>query len=204
VPWEFHKDFANRFKTEPLKIPLIVSTLLLLYYCMYISQNFSAYMSSAPKSMRVLFLASLLLFTLAIGCAEVRYISDYDSVLDNDVTTLQQSTETFLNQLNNEVGTPQAAYSANVDFYTKADATLRTMATRASSEPKSKIILEQVQSLQKSFDDLQQLHKLTGDKGLSSANIANARSAIESQFQSILTLQLSLKSHSVAPSPTPK
>lgn len=136
----------------------------------------------------------------------VRLISDYDNVLDDGVTMLQQNTEAFLNQLNEEVGTPQAAYSANADFYTKSDATLRTLATRAASEPKSKIIVEQVQLLQKTFDDLQQLHKLNGDKGLSAANIANSRSAMESQFQSILTLELALKSSSAAsqsPAPSP-
>lgn len=160
------------------------------------------------SSVPVLFFAVLLLISslMAAGCA-VRFISDYDDVLDRDVTALQQSTETFLNQLDSEAGTPAAAYSANGDFYVKTNATLRTMATRAASQPKSKIIVGEVELLEKTFDDLQSLHKMNGDKGLSSANIANARSALESEFTSILTLELALKSHSGAPSvalPPPK
>ena len=160
--------------------------------------------SSAP----VLFFAVLLVISglAAAGCA-VRFISDYDDVLDKDVTALQESTEAFLNQLDSEVGTPAAAYRANSDFYVKANAALRTMATRAASQPRSKIIVGEVQALEKTFDDLQSLHKMNGDKGLSSANVANVRSALESEFTSILTLELALKSHSGAPSsalPPPK
>src|ERR1700733_1587053 len=82
------------------------------------------------------------------GCA-IRLISDYDNVLDQDVTALQQSTETFLNQLDTQVGTPAAVYSANSDFYVKANASLRTMSTRAASQPKSKIIVGEIGALQK-------------------------------------------------------
>lgn len=133
------------------------------------------------------------------GCS-IRLISDYDSVLDQDVTTLQQSTETFLNQLSNEAGTPAAAYSANADFYVKANASLATMATRATSQPKHTIIVGEVQAIQKTFADMQQLHQLNGDKGLSAANIGNTRSALESEFTSILTLELALKGNSSVPS----
>jgi hypothetical protein len=156
------------------------------------------------RSVQILFLAFFFAFTtlVTIGCA-VRFISDYDSVLDNDVTSLQQSTETFLNQLDSEVDTPAAAYKANVDFYTKTNAALRTIATRPASEPKSRIIVSEVQTVEKTFDDLQKLHQLNGDKGLSRANIANARSALESEFTSILTLELALKSHSGPPITVP-
>jgi hypothetical protein len=164
---------------------------------------------SLRKPVPILFFVVLLLISglTTIACLHVRFISDYDDVLDKDVTALQQSTETFLNQLDSETGTPAAAYSANTDFYVKTDASLRTMATRAASQPKSKIIVGEVQTLQNTFNDLQKLHQLNGDKGLSSANIANTRSALESEFMSILTLELALKSHSATPStalPPPK
>jgi hypothetical protein len=131
------------------------------------------------------------------GCA-IRLISDYDDVLDKDVTALQQTTETFLNQLGTEIDTPAALYSANVDFYVKTQATLSTMATRAASQPKSKIVVGEVQAIQATFTDMQKLHQ-AGDKGLTAANIANTRSALESEFTSILTLELALKSHAGMP-----
>ena len=148
-----------------------------------------------------LLLLAMLLATstlMMVGCAPVRFISDYDSVLDDDVTNLQKDTETFLNQLDSEVGTAAAAYSKNTDFYIKADAALRTMATRAASEPKSKIIVEQIQTLQGTFDKLKKLHEMSADKGLSSADISDTRSALEVEFTSILTLELALKSRSAA------
>lgn len=142
-------------------------------------------------------LCLLLLISGAAGCS-IRLISDYDSVLDQDVTNLQQSKETFLNQLTNEVGTPAAAYStsANTGFYVTTNATLATMATRAASQPKSKIVVGQVQALQNTFADMQKLHEEAGATGLTAANIANTRSALESEFTSILTLQLALKASS--------
>jgi hypothetical protein len=150
-------------------------------------------------------LLSIVLFFLSIavaattGCS-VRFISDYDSVLDQDVTALQQSAETFLNQMSNVAGTSAAVYSANADFYVKANASLATMLTRATSQPKSRVIVGEVQTLQKTYSDLQQLHQLNGDKGLSAANISNIRSALESEFTSILTLELALKGNSGVPS----
>lgn len=141
--------------------------------------------------------ALMLASGLATGC-NIRLISDYDAVLDQDVTTLQKDTEVFLNQLSNEVGQPAAAYStsANAEFYVKADASLATMATRAASQPKSTIVVGQVQALRQTYSDMKQLHQLNGDKGLSAANIANTRSALESEFTSILTLELALKASS--------
>ncbi len=144
--------------------------------------------------------ALMLLLTIFTAGCKIQLISDYDSVLDQDVTTLQQTTETFLNQLQNEVGTAEAAYSANTDFYVKTNASLATMATRAASQPKSKIIVGEVTALQSTFTDMQKLHQLNGDKGLSTANISNTRSALESEFTSILTLELALKSNSTVPS----
>lgn len=141
--------------------------------------------------------ALMLASSLAAGC-NIRLISDYDAVLDQDVTSLQKDTEVFLNQLNNEVGQAAAAYStsANTDFYVKADAALATMATRAASQPKSSVVVGMVQALRKTYSDMKQLHQLNGEKGLSADNIANIRSALESEFTSILTLELALKASS--------
>jgi hypothetical protein len=148
---------------------------------------------------RKLFIIALICITyFNLGCT-LRFISEYDEVLDKDVTTLQQSTETFLNELSSEVGTPAAAYNANRDFYVKTDALVRTMSTRAASQPKSKIIVGEVQTLQQTFNDMQKLHELNGDKGLTLPNISNTRSALESEFTSVLTLELALKAHKGVP-----
>lgn len=145
-------------------------------------------------------LPCILLFCVAGSGCSIRLISDYDSVLDQGVTALQQETETFLNQLSSEVGTPAAVYSENTDFYSKTNASLATMATRAASQPKSKVLVGEVQALQNTYADLQKLHKARGTNGLTLANINNTRSALESEFTSILTLELALKANANVPS----
>ncbi len=152
--------------------------------------------------LRFISFCSILLLTCGlatVGCA-IRLISDYDDVLDKDVTTLQQNTETFLGQLDYERGTPAAAFSANKDFYIKSDASLRTMATRAEAQPKSKVIVGEVQALENTFEDLKKLHQGDGGKGLSSVEIQDVRGAMETEFEAILTLELALKSHNGVPS----
>ncbi len=127
---------------------------------------------------------------------------DYDEALDQSLTALQLSTEEFLGQLDSEVGTPAAAYRSNSSFYVHADASLRTIKTRAEAEPKSEVIVKQLQELQGSLDDLQGLHKLDGEKGLSAIEITSARSGIESEFQSLFALQLALKTRLRPTAPT--
>ena len=151
--------------------------------------------------LRRLMLLLPLALCLLSGCA-VRLIMEYDDQLDKGLTTLQQSTEQFLSQLDSEAGSPKAADSANKDFYIHAEASLRTLETRAQSEPKSKIVYMQMEELRKSYEDLKGLHQLDGDKGMSPGEIHSARSGIESQFVSLFTLQLALKNRIKSPSTT--
>ena len=150
---------------------------------------------------RYLTLLCVLSLALLTGCA-VHLIMDYDPVLDQSISAVQASTEQFLSQLDTQVGTPAASYTNNQSFYVTTDAQLRTLATRAQSEPKSKIVVEQVAQLQASFDDMQKLHQLDGDKGLGHLEIATIRSGLENEFVSMLTLQLALKNRLSTPATT--
>ena len=105
--------------------------------------------------MKVLAPALLFFCLLLCGCT-AHLIMDYDDVLDRrSLTALQLSAEEFLSELDSEVGTPAAAYKNNSAFYVKADATLRTIKTRAEAEPKSDLIVKQLEELQGSLGDLQ-------------------------------------------------
>lgn len=135
------------------------------------------------------------------GCA-VRLIMDYDSALDQSISKAQADTEQFLSKLDYEVGTSAASLTNNKDFYPNMDAQLRTLQTRVDSEPKSAIIVRQMAELRGSYDDLWHLQQLDGDKGLSHVEITAARSGIENQFRSMLTLQLALKNRLRTPMTT--
>jgi len=128
---------------------------------------------------------------------------DYDPTLDQGITTAQSTMEQFFSQMDAEVGTPDAAFAKNQTFYVTMDAQLRTIATRAQSEPKSSIVVKQITELQGSFSDLKGLHQADGDKGLSHLEISAARSGIESEFISMLTLQLALKNRLKTPLTVP-
>lgn len=142
-----------------------------------------------------------LALAFAVGC-HVTFISPYDQVLDQDVSSLQQSTEAFLTQLTDEVGTPAAAYSNNADFYVKAQASIATMETRAAAAgSKGRQIATELSALQQTFTDMQKLHQLNGAQGLTAANLSNTKSALESEFTSIITLELALKNASTPPAP---
>jgi hypothetical protein len=138
----------------------------------------------------------VLLFScwLTVGCT-VRFIADYDSVLDQNMTSLQQSSEVFFTQLSNQGNTAAGNYANNVDFYVRTQATLTTMATRVGATPKSKEVTTQIQLLQKSFTDMQNDHKRDGN--LSADYLVHAKSAIESQFTSVTTLELFLKNNPI-------
>lgn len=139
-------------------------------------------------------IALLLLSWLSVGCA-VRFIADYDSVLDQNMTSLQQSTEVFFTQLSNDGSTAAGSYANYTDFYVKTQATLATMATRVGATPKSKEVITQIQLLQKSFTDMENDHKRDGT--LSAVYLSHAKSAMESQFTSVTTLELFLKNNPI-------
>jgi hypothetical protein len=150
----------------------------------------------------LLFFAAVSVLLLS-GC-QVHFIAAYDPVLDNGLTQLQQSTEQFLGTLDAEAGLPEASWTDNQSFYTQSDATLRTLITRAQSEPISAIIVQELQLLEKSYTDLMNLHQTMGDKGLSHVMIVDSRSGLENSYKSIFTLELALQSRlNTAAAPTP-
>lgn len=136
----------------------------------------------------------LFLLLLCVGCA-VRLIADYDSILDQSMTSLQQETEAFIAQLTTEVNTPAAQYVNNTDFYIKAQATLRTMATRAGATPKSSQVIAQIQELEKTFALMQNSHQNDGQ--LSLVYLGDIERTLNTEFTAVTTLELYLKNHPV-------
>jgi len=123
----------------------------------------------------------------------LRLIGEYDEVIDRSLTEFQQKTEAFLSRLELAQGTPQAAFDKNTDFYTEAAAAINTMRVRANAQPKKEILVEQLDLLKKSLEDLKKLHQLAGPNGLTQGPIEDIRSAMETHIESILKLELALK-----------
>jgi hypothetical protein len=134
-------------------------------------------------------LALVLVFT---GC-KVKLIADYDPVLDGSATDLSTRTSAFLSKMEVAAGTPAGSFAANQAFYADVQGQVTTLKLRSDQQEKSERIKELLDLLTKSVDDLRLLHERSGDAGLRKALIDPARSALETQFKALFTLENALR-----------
>jgi hypothetical protein len=139
--------------------------------------------------------AALLVATLlaSVGCA-VKWTPFYDDTLDKDVTSFQQSTETYLTKLEG-LQAPACTYPQNLEFYQQGSVQLSVMRTRVSASPHPKQLLEILDALSRNFTDLQTLQKNNGNECLNSTVIEAARKGFEPVFESLLAYELALKAN---------
>ena len=136
-----------------------------------------------------------LALAVSTGCA-VKFIGDYDQAIDTGVSDVQQRAEVYFGKLKADPSTP---YDPN--FYNDINAQLVVLKTRAHILRQNQIIEQQLQELQGQFDRLQTL-----DKGMTRpfpiGAIEAAESALTIGVESILRLELALKSGKAAPEAT--
>ena len=136
-----------------------------------------------------------LALAVSTGCA-VKFIGDYDQAIDTGVSDVQQQAEVYFGRLKADPSTP---YDPN--FYNDINAQLVVLKTRAHILRQNQIIEQQLQELQGQFDRLQTL-----DKGMTRpfpiGAIEAAESALTISVESILRLELALKSGKAAPEAT--
>jgi hypothetical protein len=148
---------------------------------------------------RVRFLSALSHVTVLLACfalsacLSVRLIGDYDNVIDQGVTDVQQKFEMYFAKLNSNPDTP-----FDQNFYDDISARLAVLKTRSTSMPNNEIITQQLGELQATFDDLQKMDKLVSrpiktDAVMKTTPFTNARTAIEVSVESILKLEIALK-----------
>jgi hypothetical protein len=139
-------------------------------------------------------LVLLLLFLFSGGCA-VTLVGPYDEVTDQAVTDLANRTEQFLVRMQ----TTGAPYQGNEAFYTDAKARLATIRLRAQLYPNNQGELKEIDLLSANLDNLAALHRvgpLTGAVGV------HARQLIETNFESLLQIELAKKRSSGVSAPT--
>jgi hypothetical protein len=139
-------------------------------------------------------LALLLLIFLSSGCA-VTLVGPYDEVTDQAITDLANRTEQFLVRMQ----TTGAPYQGNEAFYTDAKARLATIRLRAQLYANNQGELKEIDLLSSNLDNLAALHRvgpLTGAVGM------HARQLIETNFESLLQIELAKKRSSGVSAPT--
>lgn len=135
----------------------------------------------------------------ALPACHAQFISRYDEATDRAATQLHQQFESFLLEMEwlSQSDAPEAArqrtHEANREFYRQAQVALQSMRLRARAIPMNQRTLEQVDLLRDSVARLEDLHREGGERGLRPAVIAPLRELLESQFLSIIALELAKK-----------
>lgn len=127
------------------------------------------------------------------GCSSVRFLSEYDEVLDVGTSDLQRRVETFLLDMESKAGTTAGEYTANRAFYDAVQVEHIVLRTRAQAVPDNALTVEQLDLLGASFDKLRELHQRGGANGLPREVVEPARTALTTQFVAILRLELAKK-----------
>jgi hypothetical protein len=139
-------------------------------------------------------LYSLLLLIFSLGGCAVSLVGPYDEVTDQAITDLANRTEEFLTR----VETTGEPYHGNESFYSDAKARLRTIKLRSALYPNNTGELKLLDLLSENLDNLAELHRagpLTGAAGDS------ARKLIETNFESLLQVELAKKRSSGVSAP---
>lgn len=131
-----------------------------------------------------LFLCLLLL----LSC-KVQLISKYDEITDRSINNLQEKVTKILLRLDNEAGTPEAAYSNYQSSYEDVKVDLNTVKIRAAAIDKNTIVQNQLILLDRNIQTLDSLHR----KGLQKAEIPLLQSAFNQSFTALVKLQMALK-----------
>jgi hypothetical protein len=131
----------------------------------------------------------LLALSLVVSACPVRFVSDYDPVLDRTATKLQTQLDTFVVKMQAAAGTPEGEYGHNKAFYEDMVGALRALHSRAEVMPKNEITIQQIELLQANPDNLRPLHEQSGKQGLPAALAGPAQAALDANFRAIIKFE---------------
>ena len=103
-------------------------------------------------------LSGLCLLLLASGCT-VQYVSRYDEATEQSITGIQRSVETLLQSVQQNLGTPDAAYEHYASAYEQLYVDAALLRTRAQAIDLNSVTAEQSELLQGWLKNLEALHK---------------------------------------------
>lgn len=173
---------------------LLIQKLQRRLYASFMEIKVPSHAGALIKPALVARLLFLFVFLFSGGCA-VTLVGPYDEVTDQAVTDLANRTEQFLVRMQ----TTGAPYQGNEAFYTDAKARLATIRLRAQLYPNNQGELKEIDLLSANLDNLAALHRvgpLTGAVGV------HARQLIETNFESLLQIELAKKRSSGVSAPT--
>jgi hypothetical protein len=138
------------------------------------------------------YLILILMVFVITGCAfKVKLVGDYDGIMDQAVTSLQEQTNAFLQKMIND-STQGASYEKNKDFYINQQSKIAALITRSEiSEKGTKIgkLTDLFKQLQTQYQDLENLHQNAPPKEI----FISSQKAFNQSFGAILKSLLYLK-----------
>ena len=142
-------------------------------------------MHNLARPWRPLF-AVLSLSFLSASCS-VKFISDYDEVLDRSITEFQHKAETLLTTLEQQKPIPK--YAAYQREYVALKADISSMTMRAKAFDKNEITVKQLENLMKLVSDWEAAHQ----QGLMAEEIPAIRAPLNVACTAILKLEIAKK-----------
>jgi hypothetical protein len=153
-------------------------------------------MRTAMKNLKYSAACGFCLLTILLttsSCMSVRLIADYDQKIDEGITALQRKTESFLVKLERTCQTPEGTYARNVSFYDDAKVDLSVLQVRVDALALNKHTSEQLKLLQNSFTAMEEQHQKNAGQGFTAIVVAETRKILDTQFTSILALEIAKK-----------
>ncbi len=137
-------------------------------------------------------LVGLLVGGLAAGCAEVRFLSEYDAFTDRQVSMLQTDVERTFTAMERRPTRPACAHANFEDFYADSTVAVNVLIARNEVRDKNEPTIRMLKLLKASISDLEELHKLKDAEGtcVMPEELQPLRSAFGTQFGGILKLEL--------------
>ena len=138
---------------------------------------------------RKAFLFVMLLALFASGCT-VQYVSRYDEATEQSITKIQRGVETLLQRIEQNLGTPEAAYENYTSAYEQLHVDAALLRTRAQAIDLNSITTEQSELLIGWLGNLEALHKTGFEEA---AMITVVRTQAQQIFVAMLKFELAKK-----------
>lgn len=133
-----------------------------------------------------------LLLSLALGACAVRFVSDYDEVLDRSATETHAELTAFLDQLQ-DPSSPKRGYAASAETYATILGDLHAMRSRAQSnnaDGGNAETVTQIETIEENVELLRDQHR---KRPPSADAVRLTQQAIDLQFEALIRLELAKK-----------
>ena len=129
--------------------------------------------------------AILLAAATFIGSCSALVVAKYDAAVDHGATELQQKVNSFLTDLEQNAGTPEAEYERHAGFYEEVRNDIFVLRNAASIQRGNDITIESLDLIEDNVGKLEQIHA----EGISAEEIAVVRTIFDTQFQLLIQFE---------------